>query len=276
MLSDGSNYEYRFGPRNEWKIIVANTQQLREMAFRLVYDVYTSKRYDLQLGRESGMFYTIHHLHPHTLTFLAEKAGQPVGTVSVIPDSRLGLPTDGIFPGHLALLRKAGRRLCEVSSLAVSEEMADSSIDLTMHLYRIIHLTATHMLYDTDIVASIMAHHAAFYASVLLFDDVSPDSRQSPKTGEQVRFVHLDLEAMKARYAKRYIRMTGKRNLYRWFFQNEEEAAMVEWIGQSRRPMTPEELHYFGEQTSKILSNAGANTVDILLECYRQAADSNV
>ena len=265
-------FEYRFGPQNEWNIVVANNQPLRERTFKLVYDIYLNKEYDLQLGRQSGLWYTIHHLHPHTVTFLAEKAGQPAGTVSIIPDSRLGLPADFIFPEQLSILRKAGRRLCEVFSLAVTEGIADSTIDLTMHLYRLVHLTATRLLNDTEIVSSIMAHHDAFYSNILMFDEISPDSRQSPKTGEQVRFARINLETMEARYAQRYSRLNSKRNLHRWFFQNEEEPAMVEWIRRNRRPMTADELNYFGTLKSHILSESSSETVAILMKYFREAA----
>lgn len=265
-------YEYRFGPHNDWNIVLANTQPLRERAFKLVYDVYLSKGYDLQLGRQSGLWCNIHHLHPYTVTFLAENAGQPVGTVSIIPDSRLGLPADLIFPERLAVLRKAGRRLCEVFSLAVAEGIANSIIDLTMHLYRLVHLTVTRLFTDTDIVAAVMAHHAAFYSNILLFDEISPDSQQSPKTGEMVRFTRINLETMKDRYNQRYSHLSGKRNLHRWFFQNEEEQSMIEWIRKNRRPMAVDELNYFGTLKSNILSEAGSDTVAILMDYYGQTA----
>jgi hypothetical protein len=265
-------FEYRFGPQNEWDIVVANTQPLREKTFKLVYDIYLNKGYDLRLGRQSGLWYTIHHLHPYTVTFLAEKAGQPAGTVSIIPDSWLGLPADFIFPAQLSILRKAGRRLCEVFSLGVTEGIADSTIDLTMHLYRLVHLTATRLLHDTELVSSIMSHHGAFYSNILMFDEISPDSRQSPKTGEQVRFARINLETMEARYAQRYGRLSSKRNLHRWFFQNEEEPAMVEWIRRNRQPMTADELNYFGTIKSHILSESSSDTVAILMEYFREAA----
>ena len=140
------NFEYRFGPNREWRIVVANTKELREKAFRLVYDVYIREGYDLRFGRESGLWCTIHHLHPGTTIFLAEKEGMLAGSVTVIPDSRLGLPTDRIFPEPLADLRKAGRRLSEISSLVVTEEPGGIPPELAMHLYRLAHLVSLHLL----------------------------------------------------------------------------------------------------------------------------------
>jgi len=268
--------EYRFGSKNDWSIVVANTRPLREKAFKLVRDIYLGKGYALGPNRESELWCTIHHLHPDTVTFLAMRAGEAAGTVSIVPDSRLGLPADSIFPERLAVLRKAGRRLSEIFSLSVDEGIDHSSIDLTMHLYRFVHLTATRLFHNTDIVASVMAHHAAFYSKILLFDEVLPDSRQSPKTGEQVVFTRMNLETMEHRYDERYSRLKGKRNFYRWFFQNEEAETMVDWIRRNRKPMTTDEFHYFGAEKSRALSEAGSDSVAVLMDYCRKAPGARV
>jgi len=231
--------------------------------------VYRSKGYDMRLGRESGMWCTIHHLHPDIVIFLAEMSGKPVGSVSVIPDSRLGLPADLIFPDPPASLRKAGRRLCEVSSLVVIDGVEGGALELPLHLYRLAHLTSVHLLNGTDVVVSLMAHHATFYSRFLLFDEVSPDSRPSPKTGQQVRYGRLNLETMKIRYEEKYGHLSGRRNLFRWFFMDEEEKkGLLDWLHRERRPMTLEELQYFGAHTSDILSGAGVNAIAALMDCY--------
>jgi len=265
------NFEYQFGPNREWRIVVANTRELREKAFQLVYDVYIREGYELRFGRESGLWCTIHHLHPDTTIFLAEKEGKLTGSVTVLPDSRLGLPTDRIFPEPLAGLRKAGRRLSEISSLVVTEEPAGIPPELAMHLYRLAHLVSLRMLKSTDIVASVMARHRDFYSRFLLFDEVSEAPRLSPKTDQQVSYVRLNLETMKERYEQRYARATGRRNLYRWFFQNEDEPQMVDWLRRSHSPMTTEDLYYFGAQKTNILAKAGHDVIAILEEEYRLA-----
>jgi hypothetical protein len=266
-----TNFEYRFGPDGQWRVLVANTRELREKAFRLVYDVYIREGYELRYGRESGLWCTIHHLHPETTIFLAEKEGRLTGSVTVMPDSRLGLPTDRIFPEPLADLRKAGRRLSEISSLVVTEEPGGIPPELAMHLYRLAHLASLHLLKSTDIVASVMDRHRDFYSRFLLFDEVSEAPRLSPKTGQQVAYARLNLETMKERYEQRYARAMGRRNLYRWFFQNEDEPDMVDWLRRSRSPMTTEDLYYFGAKKTNILAKAGHDVIAILEEEYRKA-----
>ena len=271
-----ASYEYRFGAEKEWRILIANTRELRERAFRLVYDVYTAEGYDLRYGRDSGLWCTIHHLHPGTMTFLAERKGRLTGSVSVMPDSALGLPTDRIFPEPLAALRRAGRRLCEISSLVVTEEPAGVPPELAMHLYRLAHLTAARVMGCTDIVASVMARHRDFYARFLLFDEVSPEPRTSPKTGERVLYARLNLETMRERYEARYGRAKGRRNLYRWFFQNGDEPATLEWLRSAGRPMTTEELYYFGAKRTDILAKAGHDVIAALEEEYRKAGAAGI
>ena len=47
---------------------------------------------------------------------------------------------------------------------------------------------------------------------------------------------------------------------------------MIEWIRKNRRPMAVDELNYFGTLKSNILSEAGSDTVAILMDYYGQAA----
>ncbi len=271
-----SRFEYRFGPENEWRVLIANTRELREKAFRLVYDVYMQEGYELRYGRESGLWCTIHHLHPGTMIFLAERGDRLAGSVTVMPDSPLGLPTDRIFPEPLTDLRKAGRRLSEISSLVVTEEPGGIPPELAMHLYRLARLSALHVGDSTDLVASVMARHRDFYSRFLLFDEVSPEPRLSPKTGQQVLYGRLNLETMEARYRERYDRARGRRNLHRWFFQYEGEPAVIEWLRGGRRPMTTDELYYFGAKKTNILARAGHDVIALLEEEYRRAGAAGI
>lgn len=271
-----SHFEYRFGPDGQWRILAANTRELREQAFRLVYDVYIREGYELRYGRESGLWCTIHHLHPGTMVFVAEKDGKLAGSVTVMPDSRLGFPTDRIFPEPLADLRRAGRRLSEISSLVVTEEPGGIPPELAMHLYRLAHLASLRLMKSTDIVASVMDRHRDFYSRFLLFDEVSGTPRLSPKTGQQVCYARLNLETMEERYRERYARAAGRRNLFRWFFQNEDEPDMVEWLRRSRAPMTTDDLYYFGAKRTHILARAGHDVILILEEEYRLAGAAGI
>jgi hypothetical protein len=86
----------------------------------------------------------------------------------------------------------------------------------------------------------------------------------------------MNLESMERRYAARYSRLKGKRNLFRWFFQNEEAETLVDWIRRNIQLMTDDELNYFGAKKSHALSEAGSGAVAVLMEYCRQARPSRV
>jgi hypothetical protein len=45
----------------------------------------------------------------------------------------------------------------------------------------------------------------------------------------------------------------------------------VDWIRRDKRPMTVDELNYFGKLKSNILNETNSDEVAIMMECYRQA-----
>jgi hypothetical protein len=90
-----------------------------------------------------------------------------------------------------------------------------------------------------------------------------------------VSFARLNLVTMKERYELRYAKAKGRRNLYRWFFQNEDETATVEWLCRTRRPMSLEDLYYFGATRTHILAKAGDAALALLEESYRQSDAAN-
>jgi len=62
----------------------------------------------------------------------------------------------------------------------------------------------------------------------------------------------------------------------RWFFQNGDEPATLEWLRSAGRPMTTEELYYFGAKRTDILAKAGHDVIAALEEEYRKAGAAGI
>jgi hypothetical protein len=45
---------------------------------------------------------------------------------------------------------------------------------------------------------------------------------------------------------------------------------MLEWMDENRRPMTAEEMQYFGAEKSGILADAGPERVAVLMACHEK------
>jgi hypothetical protein len=88
-----------------------------EQAFLLLARKYQAKGYEepgIKLFR-----FTPFHVLPETITVVARDGANVVATLSIVPDTTLlGLPMEAIFGEELDRLRRDGRRIAEVTSLA--------------------------------------------------------------------------------------------------------------------------------------------------------------
>lgn len=239
-----------------FRIQVANTRALRERAYRLVYGAYAGRGYEVAPFAKQRLWFQFHHCNPDAITILAEYGDKDVATLTLVPDSELGLPAEDIFPAAVANLRSRGRRACEICSLAVAELPEQDGRTALLHLFRFAYLSAAYLLEGTDLIACVMAHHGAFYRRALLFDEVSTESVRSPKTGASVRWARLDLALAPERYERHYGSQSGERNLHR-FFVNDEVPGLINWLRRQRRTLAFADLVYFGVEMSDVLKAAG-------------------
>tara|TARA_B100001248_G_C27397618_1_gene466831 strand:+ start:3419 stop:3916 length:498 start_codon:yes stop_codon:yes gene_type:complete len=98
-------------------IKTAETEEELEGALRVLHDTYVDT--GLADKSESGMRITKYHLLPSTTNIIAKYKGQVIATISIFHDGPLGLPADKFV--NLKKLRSQGKRLVEISSLAITK-----------------------------------------------------------------------------------------------------------------------------------------------------------
>ena len=103
---------------NGIRVKVATTVEEFKAAARLLQSAYVQR--GLVASHPSGMRVTPHLLLPATVVFIALRGEEVVGTLSLIPDSPVGLPMDSVYGDSLKKLRAQGRRLAEVGALCVA------------------------------------------------------------------------------------------------------------------------------------------------------------
>lgn len=262
----------RFGPKGVYSLRVANSLVLREKAWRLAYRVYLRKGF--VRPDPSGMRVMLHDALPGATTFLIENTDRevPVATVTVLPDSPMGLPMDGDCGAELDALRAAGRRPCEFTRLVLDETElridgnASLATETLLRLFSAAHLTAKEVLNATDIVACTAPRHARYYQSKLLFSLIGePRSIDSVQGAPGVPLC-LDLNGTSTRYQERYGHRAGLRNLFSFFTGGTE--ALLEMIRRQSRPFSEEELRYFFVEKTTLLERADSDQRRYLQECY--------
>jgi ribosomal protein S18 acetylase RimI-like enzyme len=128
-------------------------------AYRLVHDVFLSRGFiDPDPSR---MRVRIYETTPETATFIAKVDDRVVAVLSVVEDSEdLGLPADGAFKDELDELRGAGKRLCEFTNQAVTEEYRKSAVPTElMRCAMAVSLTGGYH----EAIAAISPGHNGFY-----------------------------------------------------------------------------------------------------------------
>jgi len=101
----------------EYKVVSSGEELEQSMA--LVYREYLVRGFILPRHYKSGLRVTLHHITPGAVTFIALKNKRVVATMTIIPDSPLGLPLDTGYKKEADNLRKSGRNICEVGYLAI-------------------------------------------------------------------------------------------------------------------------------------------------------------
>ena len=163
--------------------------------------------------------------HPNRITILTFHQERIVGTVTVGYDSEEGLLADEFYKPEVDALRAQGKRVGELSKLAVDENIGSKQLLAGMihiaYLYGIIHEC-------TDAIFDIVPHHKAFYEKMLGFKQIG-EEKISKRVHVPVILMHLDLGYMRQKIEE----LGGKgkaakdRSLYPYFFSAKDQEGIL-------------------------------------------------
>jgi ribosomal protein S18 acetylase RimI-like enzyme len=158
-------------------------------AYRLVHDVFLRRGFiDPDPSR---MRVRIYETTPETATFIAKVDDRVVAVLSVVEDSEdLGLPSDGAFKDELDDLRRAGRRLCEVTNQAVADDYRKSAVPTELMRCAIaVSLTGGYH----EAIAAISPSHNGFY-DLLGFRQIGSRRSYSKSIDDPVIALSMDID----------------------------------------------------------------------------------
>lgn len=206
------------------KLSWANTLEEYRQAFSLVHEEYLRAGY-IQRPNASRMLFNLQNLLPCSSVLLISHRGVVVSTLSLVQDTNsLGLPMDSIYSSELNSLRGKGRRISEACGLATSNKFRWKNI--FMFTFRAIYW---HALENnlTDICVMVNPKHAAFYKTLLLFEEIGPE-KHYPRLGVPAVALRLNLEGQQERLWKAYKDFDRDCNLYKFVYENFPESAEEE------------------------------------------------
>lgn len=203
------------------QVKLAETAAEVEGAARLVQAAYLAR--GIAADHHSGVRVTPHLLLPTTMVFVAvTRDGTVVGTISLVVDSRLGLPLEAVYCDEVARLRRDGRRLAEVGALSLASEYRHSGL---VHLLnKIMVRVALERCGIDHLVICVHPRAEDFYRGALLFERIG-DERHYAGLNASARAVALRLELPTLR--ARYLRAFGPgpatvANAYHFYFVRQD------------------------------------------------------
>lgn len=163
--------------------------------------------------------------YPNRITILSYHQEKIVGTVTVGYDSEEGMMGDEIYKPEIDALRAQGKRVGELSKLAIDENIGSKQLLASLvhiaYLYGVIHEC-------TDAIIEIVPRHKNFYEKMLGFKQIG-EERMNKRVNFPVLLMHLELEYMRQKIED----LGGKgktardRSLYPYFFSAHDQEGIL-------------------------------------------------
>lgn len=258
LLKNTENIEYK---------IAISTEEL-EQAFELVTKQYISAGLH---NENDELRLTKFHLLPNCKVFIAiqkqpDYSEKVIGTFTMVEDSSMGLPMDEIYHEHLQRLRICNLKLAEVIGLAVAPEQSAIQSNIVMYLFKIC-LQFARFTQVHDLLCTVKPKHATFYESLLLFKKIGDLVPYSYAKNQLVQGYQLNLHQANKDFEKVYSGMEFDADLHRFFFTDTKQFNRPYGKGDT---MTPEQMRYFIEQRTQLLSSLSNRDISILREEYAE------
>jgi hypothetical protein len=233
-----------------YRILVASDRVTRERAYRFAHRVYLESGYAPE-GTE--MIVSKYDVDPQTFTLLAEDSnGREAGTITLIFDSGNGLPCDEIFGAELGGLRAKGRRLAEVTRLAIDKEHACCR-SLLIHLFNFESVFARQVKRYSDQMIEVNPRHVNYYKRLMAFEQAGPERPCPRVNGAPAVLLRLDHSIQKQEISRTSgTQRSTSKSLYAHFCSLSQEEPIAEFLARTHRPMSIEEAKYFGLSATRV------------------------
>lgn len=235
-----------------------------EEAFKLIYREYLKKGYCSP--NPSGMRITLYSALPETTTFCLWRQNSILATASLVIDSPLGLPVESTYPTEIKELRQKGRKLSEVSLLALNSDLISKGIKplyFAERLRRLYHLFKPIFWYAkktagmTDLCIAVNPVHKMLYSS-LYFEQFGNEKvyesvNKNPSIAMRLNFDRIEQRSQ-----------SKTPGLHKLFLSNPLE---IKKITDVFRWNIVDFGYFFGEN-SDVLSKAKSEQIEYLAQLY--------
>ena len=207
--------------RSGYRVRMADSPGQRNKATMLIKSMYSWR------GYATEHIATLPH-NPNCIALEASTEDKMFGTLSVGLDSADGLLADSLYQAEIDILRRMGRRVCEISKLAFNPQY--SSKEAIASLFHLAYIYAHNIYQRTDLLIEVNPRHVSFYQRRLGFQQIG-ELRTCPRVDAPAILLHVALDYG----AKQIAKYAGSRDpngksLYPYFFSAAEVQGLTSRI----------------------------------------------
>lgn len=252
-------------------IKLANTQDELEQAYRLLHNAYVKQ--NLMDPHPSGLRFNIWSALPYTSVIIAKCGEKIIGTVSLIIDSQIGLPSDKIYKKEIDSQRNNGKRIVEVSAFAVDPDFRQDGHKISLYLMKYLYQYSCKTLKADFLCASIREGVSDFYKALFAFEKKGKTINYDLVNGTPAVHISLDLSKKNRDKLKNiYAHYPDKNNLHLFCTSEEKEISFELPHGNSiflgNPLMTPELLNYFLVQKTALHKDLVPRELELIKSAY--------
>lgn len=206
------------GGKQEFKVRLANTDDRRKSASLLIQKMYSWRGYDSPDLKGD----------PSKITLAAFQDDRVIGTLTLGLDSPQGLVVDQLYKAEADKLRAEGRNLCDVTKLAVDQEIKSKSVLGALFHLSVIYGRNIH--HATDFLIEVNPRHAPFYQRMIGFMPWG-EERMCPRVSAPAVLLRLDLDHVDEQvklYGGLGAEAHGVKNIFPYWFSKADELGITQ------------------------------------------------
>ena len=207
-----------FLKRGDFSISLNASPGLRTEVGALIKRMYSWRGYETE-----NVVVSSHN--PNRLTLEATIGRRLVGTLTLGLDSEEGLSADELYFDEVNEFRREGRKLCELTKLAVDPQY--SSKEILASLFHLAYIYGHKIHKATDLFIEVNPRHAGFYRRMLGLAQIG-EERSCRRVQAPAVLMHLELDYVNAQISS----LAGscrssEKSLYPYFFSKHEEKGLT-------------------------------------------------
>lgn len=215
---DVSNQHDDKAEQQVFKVRLANSEDRRKSASLLIQKMYDWRGYDTDALRHD----------PNKITLAVYQEDKVVGTMSLGMDSPQSMVVDQLYKQEADQLRAEGRKLCDITRLAVDHDIKSKSV--LASLFHMAFIYGHNIHHATDFLIEVNPRHVLFYQRMMGFEPFG-EERICPRVNAPAVLMRLDATYADEQiicYGGRGAAATGVRSIYPYFFSHDDELGITQ------------------------------------------------